>query len=410
MVPGGAPRPVRHAWSSSAALLLGAALTGGLLAGCGGADLVLPTNGGATAIHVVDGDGQHGTVGELLTSPIVVQATDAAGAPVPGAAVEFALTSAGDGAEIVPATATTNQQGLAEAHVLLGAKVGLQTGEARLSVEGASPPPATFTAIAASGAAGNQPPAAAFDWQCDHLACTFTDASTDTDGSVTAWSWQFGDGGVSTEQSPAHGYSTPGTYTVSLAVTDDQGATTQTSRQVTATAAPPVQNQPPRADFEVDCPQLTCLFSDRSTDADGGVVAWAWDFGDGSTSTDRNPSHAYAAGGTFQVRLTVTDGGGAQDTKVHDAHPQAPPPVTNQPPHADFDMHCEKLACSFTDKSTDDDGAIVAWQWSFGDGATSTEANPEHTYAERGHYEVVLTVIDDGGATASKTHTADAKN
>jgi len=409
VVPGGFPRSVRHAWASSAPLLLGAALASSLLDGCGGGDLVLPNNGGATAIHVIDGDGQQGTVGQLLASPIVVQVTDAAGDPVPGAAVEFALISAGDGAEIVPATATTNSQGLAEAHLLLGDKVGLQTGEARLSVAEPNPPKDSFTAVATSGTGGNQPPAAAFDWQCDQLACTFTDASTDADGSVTGWSWQFGDDGSSTDQSPAHGYSTPGTYTVSLTVTDDQGATSQTTRQVTVTAAPPAQNQPPRADFVVDCQQLACVFSDRSTDADGGVVAWAWDFGDGSTSTDRNPSHAYAAGGTFQVRLTVTDGGGAQDTKVHDAHPQAPPPVTNQPPHADFDMHCEKLACSFTDKSTDDDGAIVAWQWSFGDGATSTEANPEHTYAERGHYQVVLTVTDDLGATASKTRTADAK-
>jgi PKD repeat protein len=407
VVPGGFLRSVRHGCSSSAHLL-GAVLAGGLLAGCGGGDLVLPSNGGAAAIQVVEGNGQRGTVGELLASPIVVRVTDAAGDPVPGAAVEFALTSAGDGAEIVPATVTTDSQGLAEAHVLLGAKLGLQIGEARLSVAGQNPPKASFTAVAMSGAGGNQPPAAAFDWQCDHLACTFTDASTDADGSVTGWSWQFGDGGSSIERSPAHGYSTPGTYTVSLTATDDEGAATQASRQITVTA-PAAQNQPPRAEFEVDCQQLTCVFSDRSSDEDGGVVAWAWDFGDGSTSTDRNPSHAYAAGGTFQVRLTVTDGGGAQDTKVHDAHPEAPPPVSNEPPHADFDMHCEKLACSFTDKSKDDDGAIVSWAWTFGDGGTSIEANPEHTYAERGHYEVVLTVTDDLGATASKTRTADAK-
>ena len=409
MVAGGFPRSVRHACSSSVPLLLGAALASSLLAGCGGGDLVLPNDGGATAIHVVDGDGQQGTVGQLLASPIVVQVTDAAGDPVPNAAVVFALTSAGDGAEIVPATATTGPQGLAEAHVLLGAEAGLLTGEARLSVAGPNPPKASFTAVVMSAGGGNQPPTAAFDWQCDDLACTFTDASTDADGSVTAWSWQFGDGGSSAEQSPAHGYSTAGTYTVSLAATDDEGATTQTSRQVTVTAAPPAQNQPPRADFEVDCQQLTCVFSDRSSDPDGGVVSWAWDFGDGSTSIDRNPSHTYSASGTFQVRLTVTDGRGAQDTKVRDAHPEAPPPVTNEPPHADFDLHCEKLACSFTDKSKDDDGAIVAWAWSFGDGGTSSQANPEHSYAERGHYAVVLTVTDDRGATASKTRTADAK-
>ena len=97
MVPGGFLRSVRHPWHSSAPRLLEAVLAGGLLAGCGGGDLVLPTDGGATAIHVVEGDGQQGTVGELLASPIVVQVTSAAGDPVPGAAVAFALTSAGDG-------------------------------------------------------------------------------------------------------------------------------------------------------------------------------------------------------------------------------------------------------------------------------------------------------------------------
>jgi len=408
VAPGALVPSIRHAPFSSAHPALGLVLAGGLLAGCGGGDLVLPSNGGAAAIQIVDGDGQRGTVGELLASPIVVQVTDAAGDPVPGAAVQFALISAGDGAEVVPATTTTDQQGLATARLLLGEKVGVQTGEARLAVEGPNPLKALFTAVAIS-AAGNRPPAAGFDWHCDNLACQFTDASTDGDGSVTAWSWQFGDGGSSTEPSPAYAYAAPGTYTASLTVTDDEGATTQASRQITVSAAPPAQNEPPQAEFEVDCLQLTCVFSDRSSDEDDGVVTWAWDFGDGATSTDRNPTHAYPASGTFLVRLTVSDGGGAQDTKTHDVHPEAPPPANNEPPHADFEVHCEKLACAFTDKSKDDDGVIVSWLWSFGDGGTSTESNPQHTYAERGHYQIVLTVTDDGGATATRSHTADAK-
>jgi len=406
VVPAGLLQRVRHPWLSPARLL-GAVLAGGLLGGCGGGDLVLPNDNAATAIRIVDGDGQQGKVGELLASPIVVEVTGSAGNPVPGVSVQFVLVSAGDSAEIVPPTTTTDQQGRAQARMLLGEKVGLQTGEARL-VQGASPLTASFTAVATS-ATGNQPPTAAFDWQCDQLACDFTDASTDGDGSVTAWSWQFGDGESSTEQSPAHSYGTSGTYTVALTVTDNEGASTPVSRQVTASAVPPPQNQPPRAEFEVDCQELTCVFSDRSTD-DVGVTTWAWDFGDGATSTDRNPTHTYSGSGTFHVRLTVTDGEGAQDTRTHDAHPEAPPPPpANKAPEADFDDHCEKLACSFTDRSKDDDGVIVSWQWDFGDGATSAEANPEHTYAERGHYQVTLTVTDDDGATDTRTHTADAR-
>ena len=405
MVPPGILHPTRHHRLTRAALVWGAALAGGLLAGCGGGDLVLPSGETAAMIHVVAGDEQQGKVGELLPAPIVVEVVDSAEHPVPGATVQFVLLSAGDSADIEPATTTTDQQGRAQARMLLGNKVGLQSGEARVG-QGANPARASFTAVATS-ATGNQPPSAGFDWNCNQLACQFTDASTD-DGSVTAWSWNFGDGGTSGEQSPAHAFATAGTYTVTLTATDNEGATAQASRQVTAGTTPP-QNQPPRAEFDVDCTQLTCVFSDRSTD-DRGVTAWAWDFGDGTSSTERNPTHLYSTPGTFTVRLTVTDGDGAQDSKTHDAHAEAPPPPPdNKAPVADFDMHCDHLACSFTDRSKDDDGVVVSWHWDFGDGETSIQPSPDHTYASRGHYQVSLTVTDDGGASDTRTRTVDAK-
>jgi PKD repeat protein len=388
----------------SAPLVWGAVLAGGL-AGCGGGDLVLPAGGTADLIQVVEGDGQQGTVGELLPAPIVVQVTDSAGNPVPGVAVQFVLLSAGDSADIEPASTTTDQLGQAQARMLLGDKVGLQTGEARLA-QGANPPRASFTAVASS-AAGNRAPQAGFDWHCDQLACQFTDASTDADGSVTAWSWDFGDGGSSDQQSPAHTYAAAGSYTVTLSVTDNQGATDQVAKQVAAAVTP--QNQPPHADFDLHCEQLTCSFSDRSTD-DQGVTAWAWDFGDGTSSTQPNPTHAYSSPGTFQVRLTVTDGDGATDSRTHDAHAEAaPPPPGNKAPNADFDVHCQHLDCSFTDKSRDDDGVVVSWHWDFGDGDTSIDPSPRHTYARQGHYQVSLTVTDDDGASDTRTHTADVK-
>lgn len=85
----------------------------------------------------------------------------------------------------------------------------------------------------------NQPPAAAFSASCTDLACSFTDQSSDADGSVAAWSWTFGDGGTATAQNPAHSYAAGGTYTVRLTVTDDGGATGTTSQQVTVSASPP---------------------------------------------------------------------------------------------------------------------------------------------------------------------------
>jgi PKD repeat protein len=84
----------------------------------------------------------------------------------------------------------------------------------------------------------NEPPAADFASACTNLACAFTDASTDADGSLTGWAWTFGDGASSTAQNPSHTYSAAGTYTVTLTVTDDAGATDATSAPVTVIAAP----------------------------------------------------------------------------------------------------------------------------------------------------------------------------
>jgi PKD repeat protein len=384
---------------------------GCLVAACGGGDLVLPA-GSASAIEVIDGNGQTGVVGQTLSAPVVVEVTDASGATVAGATVEFALTSAGDGGQIAPATALTGADGRAEAHVLLGDKVGFQTGEARLVRDGDAAATATFTAAAMADA--NQPPDADFDWQCDHLTCQFSDHSSDDDGSVTAWEWQFGDGSTSTDREPTHRYDAGGTYTVTLTVTDDDGAKDDGAEQVTATApSTPPSNAPPQAEFDIACTQLRCSFSDRSTDGDGDVVRWQWTFGDGATSSDRSPAHTYAAAGSYDVRLVVTDDDGADDDRTHTAHPEAssppPPPPANDPPQAEFEVQCQELRCVFVDRSADRDGAVVSWHWDFGDGATSDERNPSHTYATAGRYNVALLVTDDDGAADSRIHTAEPK-
>jgi PKD repeat protein len=124
---------------------------------------------------------------------------------------------------------------------------------------------------------------------------------------------------------------------VLLLVTDDDGAADTRTRSVRVEEPPPSppppppppppgpgpgpDNKAPKAEFRVECGGLTCVFQDESRDDDGTIVSWAWSFGDGATSSERNPVHAYAGGGRRDVLLTVTDDQGATDTKSRHADP-----------------------------------------------------------------------------------------
>lgn len=248
-----------------------------------------------------------------------------------------------------------------------------------------------------SGPAPNLEPTAAFSEVCVDLTCSFNDESSDPDGSIVSWSWDFGDAGASTDQNPEHTYPSGGSYTVTLTVTDDAGGSDELSRTIIVSDP---ANIDPSADFSSSCVFLDCSFSDLSSDPDGTIVSWSWDFGDTTTSDMQNPSHAYASAGTYMVTLTVSDDRGGNDVVVRSVTVSDPP---NTPPTADFDEACAELACTFTDLSSDSDGTISSWTWDFGDGGSATSQNPSHTYETSGDYTVTLTVIDDDGDSATAT-------
>ena len=254
----------------------------------------------------------------------------------------------------------------------------------------------------------NNPPTANFTPSCTELTCRFSDASTDSDGSVVSWAWTFGDGRSTRDREPVHTYATPGTYTVTLTVTDNSGVSDQASANITVDAAtppppPPPVNQPPVAAFTWTCDELRCSFdSDGSSDSDGRIDRFSWNFDDGSGSDDRNPRHDYTAAGTYNVALTVTDDDGASSSVTH----QVSATPDNKTPDADFDVRCQDLTCTFTDKSKDDDGSIVSRSWNYGDGSPPSDV-PSHTYSAPGKYTVTLTVTDNQGATDTRERDAE---
>jgi PKD repeat protein len=135
-------------------------------------------------------------------------------------------------------------------------------------------------------------------------------------------------------------------------------------------------------------------FTDESTAYNDTIVSHHWDFGDGSESTDTNPTHTYSSAAYYNVTLTVTGASSAQDSETKQIWAGI-----NQSPTADFTFSADNLTVTFTDTGTDPDGVIVGWYWDFGDGNTSTLQHPVHTYAADGTYTVTLTVTDNDGLT-----------
>jgi PKD repeat protein len=161
----------------------------------------------------------------------------------------------------------------------------------------------------------NAAPTADFSYSCGDLTCTFTDLSGDSDGQIAAYAWDFDGQGNSSQKNPTFTFASEGQVSVRLTVTDDLGAEDEASRSVSLTV--PI-NGGPSADFSVTCSSLDCTFQDLSTDADGTIVSWAWELGDGQTSTEQHPVHHYDASARtlISARLTVTDNDGLTSTKT----------------------------------------------------------------------------------------------
>jgi PKD repeat protein len=245
-------------------------------------------------------------------------------------------------------------------------------------------------------------PAPVAEFSADPLAGTvpltvvFTDASTN----AASYAWDFENDGIidSTEQNPVYIFTTAGTYTVNLTVTNSAASASEIKADyITVSPAAPVAGF--SANATTGTAPLAVIFMDESTGQN--ITAWAWDFeNDGSVdSTEQNPEHIYSQPGVYNVSLTATNAGGS-DTMTREQYITA----TMAAPVANFTANQTSGYAPFLAEFADaSEGTVESFAWDFeNDGIVdSTEQNPVHTYAAAGNYTVNLTVANAGGSSES---------
>jgi len=265
----------------------------------------------------------------------------------------------------------------------------------------------------------NSPPVARFTFilsQRDAPCVVDFDASSahDPDGIIVKYEWSFGDGSSGSGGSTSHTYTKSGTYAIDLTVTDEKGKTSSVSE--TIIVLPPYDVNvgltatfvaSPRSYF---VPPLTIQFDASGSSSDeGSIVSYSWNFGDGSTGSRCIVLHTYPSAGSYIVRLTATDSQGATGSITRTIQVSIDGGVEgNIRPSASFTASptsgTAPLAVDFdASDSSDPDGSISSYNWSFGDGSTGTGVATSHTYNTAGTYTVHLTVIDGQGGTGSIT-------
>ena len=218
------------------------------------------------------------------------------------------------------------------------------------------------------------------------------------------WTWDFGDGGTSTLQYPTHTYTATGLYTVSLAVTDWAGQTSTKTEYHCIRVTEPVTPAPTLvANFSANTTTGQAPLAIQFTDASGKApYHWWWQFGDGASSTDRDPVHTYERTGAYTVNLTVwTSLGQATVSKpayiILDGDPRVP--------EANFTLSRTSgpapLYVRFTDAST---GNPTSWRWDFGGLAWTTMKSPSVVFRQPGEYPVTLTVRNAYGWSSMSTN------
>lgn len=207
--------------------------------------------------------------------------------------------------------------------------------------------------------------------------------SSDPDSDQLTYNWDFGDGNTGTGVTPTHIYTASGIYNITLTVNDGFNDSASVIATVTVINTAPIADADGTADGYNVFRNQNLTFIDTSYDPDGDTLSYSWNFGDGTTSTNYQPTHSYASSGVYNVTLVVNDG------EKESALSQTTVTVTNRipvPSIPDYNGYRNIPITFDASASYDQDGDSLSYTWNFGDGSTGESINPNHTYSETGIY------------------------
>ena len=223
---------------------------------------------------------------------------------------------------------------------------------------------------------------------CMNNLISFTNTSTGETGSVVNWTWDFNGEGSSLDKDASFTFTTPGSKTIELK-SSIPGCANVIQKVIYINDAPTI-------DFNFDnvCNAQITTFNDLTIG--NNLVSWDWDFGDGNSSTDQNPTHMYTNPGQYDVTLTVTNNIGCATEQTQTVYNHNIPTVNFA-----NDLACSSSPIQFTDQSFVQNANLAAWEWNFGDGNGSSEQNPTYLYGQTGDFTVQLKAYSEFGCVDS---------
>ncbi len=221
-----------------------------------------------------------------------------------------------------------------------------------------------------------------YSYNCSNGLVTFTDGSSSQGNPITIYNWNFGDGGSSTDANPTYTFTTEGNHSVTLISGSSNICSDTISMQVY------LQSITANFSFVNQCAYDSIPFTNLSNANGDTIIFYSWSFGDGNYDSKESPNHKYLVSNNYDVQLIIKSNSGCSDTiaKTVEAYPV---------PSASFDYYSEEYIEGNSIEFTDYSSGSETWQWSFGDGITSSIQNPTHVYTTASNYLIIQMVSNN---------------